>query len=261
MNDVETLKDRYESIALSGDSTTTASDFNLRDLEIRYGLEFIRDGDIVLDVGCGPGVALEKYARSFNIEAYGIDYAKNMVMFAKNRFEEVAPNLNFSIQQASVLDLPYQDNFFNVVTSHRCLMALLDWESQKKAIMEIYRVLKPNGVFIMMEGTFDGLARLNFYRQKFKLEEIEPDGRDRLFTLKFHEAKLLSFIQPYFNLLRTQRFGMYYFITRIIQPLLEIPNPPRYDHPINKVAKMISEHIPDLDGIGHLVGFAFRKII
>ncbi len=56
------LKRRYDEIALSGDDKTTAYDYNLRDLEIGYGLEFVRDGDTILDVGCGPGVALQTYA-------------------------------------------------------------------------------------------------------------------------------------------------------------------------------------------------------
>jgi hypothetical protein len=40
-----------------------------------------------------------------------------------------------------------------------------------------------------MEGTFDGLARLNFFRRQFGLEEIDPAGRDRLLTLKFDERQ------------------------------------------------------------------------
>ena len=79
------LKRRYDAIALSGDDTTTACDYNLRDLEIGYGLEFMRDGDAILDVGCGPGVALENYARGRTVEAFGIDYSENMVEFARKR--------------------------------------------------------------------------------------------------------------------------------------------------------------------------------
>ena len=110
-----------------------------------------------------------------------------------------------------------------------------------------------------MEGTFEGLARLNFYRGAFGLEEIEPAGRDRLFTLKFHENDLLGFVKFGFELLRIQRFGMYYFLTRIVQPLLVAPEPPSYDHELNVVARRIAAVIPDLDLMGHLVGFVLRK--
>ncbi len=257
--DSELLKNCYEQFALTGDSTTTACDYNLRDLEIAFGLEFLRDGDMVPDVGCGPGVSLRSYAASRRVKAFGIDYSENMVEFALRQNRELAPNLDIEVRHASVLDLPYADASMDVVTSHRCLMALLDWEKQKEALIEIRRVLKPGGIYVMMEGTIDGLDRLNFYRRKFDLPEIEPDGRDRLLTLKFDESALFEFCKPHYELLRTQRFGMYYFLTRIVQPLLVAPDKPRYDHPLNEVAKKIARVFPDLDNMGHLVGFAWRK--
>jgi len=257
--DDELLKSRYEEIALSGDEKTTACDFNLRELEIAYALEHIHDGDVVLDVGCGPGVAIRSYATQRSIKAHGIDYAENMVAFARAKTRELTPQLDIDIRQADVLHLPYADATFDIVTSSRCLMALLEWERQKSALVEIHRVLKPGGQLILMEGTFDGLERLNAYRRKFDLGEIEADGRSRLITRKFHEKELLEFCSRFYELRETKRFGMYYFLTRIVQPLLVAPEQPRYDHKLNEVAKQIARQIPDLDGIGHLVGFALKR--
>jgi ubiquinone/menaquinone biosynthesis C-methylase UbiE len=259
MMDHDVLRKRYEEIALSGDERTTACDFNLRELEIAFALEHMRDGDVVLDIGCGPGVALRSYATQRRIKAHGIDYAENMVAFARDKTREVAPHLDIDIRQADVLDLPYADGTFDMVTSSRCLMALLEWERQKRALVEVHRVLKPAGQLILMEGTFEGLARLNAYRAKFGLSEIEADGRARLCTLKFHEAELLDFCRKYFDHKESKRFGMYYFLTRIVQPLLVAPEAPRYDHKLNEIAKRIALEFPDLDGMGHLVGFVLQK--
>jgi ubiquinone/menaquinone biosynthesis C-methylase UbiE len=258
-SDVEILRERYEGIANSGDENTTACDYNLRDLEIAFALQYIRDGDRVLDVGCGPGVALRTYASERTIKAHGIDYAENMVTFAQKRTREIAPGLKIAYQQANVLELPFANNHFDVVTSSRCLMALLDWDLQKEALLEIHRTLKPNAKLVLMEGTFDGLERLNHYRRQFGLSEIEADGRDRLYTRKFRERELLAFCDPHYALERTQRFGMYYFLTRIVQPLLVAPAAPRYDHALNTVAKQIAMVSPDFDGMGHLVAFVLRK--
>jgi ubiquinone/menaquinone biosynthesis C-methylase UbiE len=253
------LRERYEKIALSGDVTTTACDFQLRDLEIDFGVEHIRDDDTVLDVGCGPGVALLTYAGRRKIAAHGIDYAENMVAFARRHLAEQRPDLKIDVQQASVLELPFKDATFDVVTSHRCLMALLEWDKQKAALLEIARVLKPGGQLILMEGTFDGIERLNNWRARFGLSQIDAAGRDRLTTLKFRESELLAFVEPAYELQRIQRWGMYYFLTQIVQPLLVAPEQPNYNHKLNEVAKIIARQIPDLNELGHLVGFALRK--
>lgn len=66
MNDIQSklneLYERYQKIADEGDHKGTASDFKLRELEISYASNWISSTDDVLDVGCGYGYALSKYA-------------------------------------------------------------------------------------------------------------------------------------------------------------------------------------------------------
>ena len=52
---------------------------------------------------------------------------------------------------------------------------------------------------------------------------------------------------------------MYYFLTRIVQPLLTAPAAPSYDHELNEVAKQVARVVPDFGGLGHLVAFALVK--
>ena len=259
--DARELRRKYEELAVSLDYNTTSCDYHLRELEIDLATEYIFDGARTMDVGCGLGYAVIKYASRKKIEAYGIDYANNMVKGAKQLLTQSHPPLRGTIQfhQASVLELPYPDNHFDVVTSSRCLMALLDWNLQKSALTEIWRVLKNRGILVLMEGTFEGLERLNKARQQFGLEPIGADGRDRLFTMKFHEKELLEFSRPLYRLVRTQKFGMYYLISRIVHPLLVAPEQPRYDHKINFIGRQIAKVFPDFEGLGHLTGFIFEK--
>jgi ubiquinone/menaquinone biosynthesis C-methylase UbiE len=255
------LKSRYDSFALSKDYRTTASDYQLRELEIDTGAAYMHDGMITLDVGCGLGYAVTQYAQRFQMSCHGIDYSENMIAGARelqhSNYPAIEPRVHF--RHASVLELPYPDDHFDVVTSHRCLMALLDWSKQQSALREIHRVLKPGGVLVLMEGTFEGLERLNAARLQAGLAAIAPDGRDRLITLKFHEQDLLSFCRPLFVHENTHRFGMYYFLTRIVQPLLVAPESPTYDHKLNAVARELARFFPDLNGMGHLVGFVLSK--
>jgi len=261
MNDFIELKRRYEAFAKTLDYKTTASDYQLRELEIDTAAGYMRDGHKTLDVGCGLGYAVIQYATRFAVEAHGIDYAENMIEGANQLLAGHKPPLKgeANFRHASVVELPFPDDHFDVVSSSRCLMALLDWELQRKALVEIHRVLKTGGVLVLMEGTFEGLEKLNLVREKFGLEAIAPDGRDRLITLKFHEQNLADFCRPYFSLERVQRFGMYYFLTRIVQPLLVAPDKPSYDHKLNEIAREIARVFPDFEGLGHLVAFVFTK--
>lgn len=255
------LKDRYETIAKSLDYKTTACDYNLRELEIETASGYMGDGQRVLDVGCGLGYAVVRYAVTHKAEVHGLDYAENMVEGAKMLLEKTKPVLKGSASfiHGSVTNIPFPDNHFDVVSSSRCLMALLDWEKQKQALIDIKRVLRPGGRLVLMEGTIDGLNRLNDVREKFGLCLIEADGRDRLITRKFDETELLAFVGPHYQVERIQRFGMFYFLTRVVHPLMVAPEQPKYDARINEVAREIARQIPDFQGLGHLVAFVLRK--
>lgn len=259
--DAGELKRRYDEIAQTLDDKTTACDYNLRELEIDTAAGYMKEGDRTLDIGCGLGYAVTQYASRNRIEAHGIDYSEKMIEAAWELYRKNQPDLlgTVNFQAANVLHLPYEDGYFDVVSSSRCLMALLDWELQKQALVEVARVLKPGGTLVLMEGTFEGLDKLNQVRGQFNLAPIAADGRDRLFTLKFHEEELLDFCNSLYTCERIQRFGMYYFITRVIHPLMVAPESPKYSHKINEVAREIARVIPDFDGLGHLVAFVLRK--
>lgn len=255
------LKERYEEIAKTGDYDTTACDYNLRELEIDTAIEYMRPGDLVLDVGCGLGYAASKYALREQVTVHAIDYAENMIGGANDLLRENHPELldRVTFQVASVMELPFESNTFDVVSSSRCLMALLEWDRQKAALREIHRVLKPGGMLVLMEGTMDGIERLNKVRMEFGLDAIAADGRDRLFTRKFRESELLDFCRAYYTVERVKRFGMYYFLTRVVQPLLVAPEKPSYAHPLNHVALEIARQYPNYMDLGHLTAFTLVK--
>jgi hypothetical protein len=52
---------------------------------------------------------------------------------------------------------------------------------------------------------------------------------------------------------------MYYFISRVIHPLLVAPDKPKYDARINSVALEICKKIPDFRDMGHVALFVLRK--
>lgn len=87
----------------------------------------------VLDIGCGLGYFIY-YLRRFGVEAYGVefsDYARNNAL----------PFVREFIKPGDVRSLPFEDNFFDLVTSFDVLEHIPKHEI-KKAIAECTRVSK-----------------------------------------------------------------------------------------------------------------------
>lgn len=95
---------------------------------------------VVLDAGCGDGwysaLMQEKGA-----VVHGTDFSGKAISFA----EIILPKVSFKV--GSLLELPYEDNFFDVVFSFQVLEHIPP-EDLPQAIKEVYRVLKPGGKFI-----------------------------------------------------------------------------------------------------------------
>ena len=256
----EKLQQHYEKIGVLGDDRVTAFDYNLRNLEIECAKNYLFTDAKVLDVGSGPGVACFEYA-SAGANVTGVDYAQSMVDSSLQKIDSTYPHLKSAMNfyKGSALDLPFESSSFDVVTTHRVLIALLSFENQQKALQEIERVLVPNGLYLMFEATVEGLEILNNFRRMFGLSEVSEGGCGDYDRLLFSEKKLKEFMEPHFDLVKVHSFGMYYFITRILQPLFVAPDKPRYDHKLNDAAFEIAKKIPDFENIGHLKGYVWRK--
>lgn len=255
----EELFEIYQNLALTGDDRRTAQDFNLRDLEVDYALQFVPEAKSLLDIGCGLGYTTRIYATNMTGELFGIDYSPNMISRALEINEGVEYPSRLSFLCKSVLDTGFSDNQFDLIVSHRCIMALLDWDLQKEALEEMARILKPGGQLIMFEGTFQGLTKLNKMRSSFGLNEIDGSGRGGLYTLKLDEEKFEKYISNNFSILKHEGFGTYYFLTRIFYPLYIYPDSPSFENSFAPIAKDISKVHPNLVDIGHLSAYVLQR--
>jgi 2-polyprenyl-3-methyl-5-hydroxy-6-metoxy-1,4-benzoquinol methylase len=111
--------------------------------------------ETVLDAGCGEGFTINKLLKeNIGKKIEGIEYSKEAISFGK----KLHPNLN--IKQASIYDLPYKENFFDLVI---CTEVLEHLENPKKALKEMLRVTKkyliisvPNEPFFMLSNFLRG---------------------------------------------------------------------------------------------------------
>jgi SAM-dependent methyltransferase len=99
---------------------------------------------VILDAGCGRGFyvkALSLYP--FVKQIHGIDINNRYVEKAKKL---CAGDRKIHIRQGSIYKLPYKDQIFDCVISSEIFEHL---DNEKKALSELYRVLKPNGILLI----------------------------------------------------------------------------------------------------------------
>jgi ubiquinone/menaquinone biosynthesis C-methylase UbiE len=116
-------------------------------------LEPISTGRL-LEVGCGRGqfaIWLAKKKRSLQI--IGLDFSDMAVSLARQR--AAAEQVGVEFVQGDAQALPYADKSFDIVISCECMEHV---PSPSKMALEIARVLKPGGRFLLTtENYFNGM--------------------------------------------------------------------------------------------------------
>lgn len=120
-----------------------------RRLDSAFKLAEVRPGMKVLDVGCGRGEIL-RHAAQLGADTYGIDYAEVAVNMSKQVIEPingVTPGKT-GVAQADAKKLPFPDQAFDRVLMFDVVEHLHPWELHD-AMLEVGRVLKPDGLFVI----------------------------------------------------------------------------------------------------------------
>ncbi|MEL4306658.1 arsenosugar biosynthesis arsenite methyltransferase ArsM [Joostella sp. CR20] len=176
MSYLETTKNVYKDAALTPDvglCCTTNPIWELPGLkipkimqEMNYGCgSTVHPRDLVnnpkiLYVGVGGGMELLQFAYFSRQEngVIGVDVVDEMLEASRKNFKEAETQnswfqSNFvDLKKGDALHLPVEDNSIDVAAQN-CLFNIFKTEELKKAISEMYRVLKPHGRLVMSDPT------------------------------------------------------------------------------------------------------------
>lgn len=114
----------------------------------------VQNGNIVLDVGCGGGRTVNKLCTAVGSgKVYGVDYSELCV---KKSLELNRKNVlcrKAVIKQASVSELPFEDNTFDKIIA---VETYYFWPDKLNDLKEVLRVLKRGGrLMLVFEMLFD----------------------------------------------------------------------------------------------------------
>jgi arsenite methyltransferase len=119
-----------------------------------FSLGQIKEGDAVLDIGCGAGVdaIMARKMVGPNGKVIGIDLVRNMIEQAKANLKETDLK-DIVLIEDSVENLDFPDESFDVVISNGVFNLIPDKEG---TIFKAFRLLKPGGRFMIADQVMTG---------------------------------------------------------------------------------------------------------
>ena len=103
---------------------------------------------VILDIATGTGDLAILMAQTNAEKIIGLDISAGMLEVGVKKI--AAKNLSNTIEMilADSENMPFEDNYFDAIT---VAFGVRNFENLEKGLAEILRVLKPNGVFVILE--------------------------------------------------------------------------------------------------------------
>lgn len=104
---------------------------------------------IVLDVATGTAdMAIHLCKRNKSIKIKGIDISENMLNIGKEKVKRHNFNDRVELLKADSENIPFPDNFFD---GAMVAFGVRNFSDLEKGLFEIHRVIKPSGLFVVLE--------------------------------------------------------------------------------------------------------------
>jgi len=123
----------------------------------------VQEADRVLEIGFGPGWAIERVAAVATAGfVAGVEHSQTMVQFATKRNAAAVREGRLALQHGSAVALPYEIGSFNKVLA---VNSLHHWPEPLAGLHEAWRVLMSGGLVVIVEQprsatSEDGLREL-----------------------------------------------------------------------------------------------------
>ena len=123
----------------------------------------------VLEVAVGTGLNLAHYAPDARL--VGLDLVPEMLELARGRAEELGREID--LREGDAHDLPFPDETFDSVL---CTYSLCNIPDEKRAIMEMKRVLRPGGSLLLVDHVRSTVTPLRWIQRAIEAATARAEG-------------------------------------------------------------------------------------
>lgn len=102
----------------------------------------------ILDIATGTGDLAILLSKSNAEKIIGLDLSAGMLEVGKQKIKALNLDSKIEMIQGDSENLPFEDNSFDAITVG---FGIRNFENLEKGLSEIRRVLKPNGIFVILE--------------------------------------------------------------------------------------------------------------
>lgn len=106
----------------------------------------ITEEDVILDIGCGSGVNVERFLKMTENKVCGIDYSHLAVKRSVQLNQKAIGEGRCKITEGSVSAMPFDDALFDIATAFETVYF---WPDILNDLVEVRRVLKDDGIILI----------------------------------------------------------------------------------------------------------------
>lgn len=146
----EQVAQMFDNISGNYDNLNRVISFGIDTKWRKKVLKIVSDSKpkVILDIATGTGDLAILMTRTNAEKIIGLDISAGMLEVGKKKVEEKKLSNVIDLVLGDSENIPFEDNYFDAITVG---FGVRNFEHLEKGFAEILRVLKPNGVFVILE--------------------------------------------------------------------------------------------------------------
>lgn len=168
MQNQKNTRDWFKDWANEYDNTLGKIDRHHQLLNLVVELSDVKQGQKVLDIGCGTGLLSLKFLKKADCSITGIDSSQEMLSIFNDKIMKLGLSYRIATKLEDAADLNFEENSFDVVASTVTLHHL---KNKLPTIEKIHDILKPGGRFVLGDIDMDTTGKITDPNRLLRLLE------------------------------------------------------------------------------------------